>query len=79
MLGSCLEPALPEAPLDAELSEDNMETLSLKAESLSGLSVRAVKKNNKITILTVNVSLLLGRVTYFHDKHNALIILYNNL
>lgn len=41
LFGSCLEPALPEAPLEAELSEDNIDTLSLKAESLSGLSVRA--------------------------------------
>lgn len=42
MPASCLEPALPEAPLEAELSDDSMETLSLNAESLSGLSVRAV-------------------------------------
>lgn len=43
LLGSCLLPPLPDAPLEAELSDDSMDTLSLKAESLSGLSVRPVK------------------------------------
>ena len=37
LLGS-VRPPLP--PLDAELSLDNIDTLSEKAESLSGLSVR---------------------------------------
>lgn len=48
---SCLEPALPEAPLEAELSDDSMETLSLNAESLSGLSVRAAIEVFKFIII----------------------------
>lgn len=35
-------------PLEAELSLDNMETLSEKAESLSGLSVRPTARDKKI-------------------------------